>query len=122
MPAKYEVLTASDAIDKSLHDSDIHYLSGDISNDNVSETIKWILSANLNKKPKKTRQSKAREAFDWQREIIVCEFVFFPILFETNHTIKTSSEIFSSGYEVFMKWSFGILIIGPPFWNRAVSL
>ena len=54
MPAKYENWTASDAIDKSLHDNDIHYLSGDIANDNVSQTIKWIVSANLNKKPKKT--------------------------------------------------------------------
>ena len=57
MPAKYENWTASDAIDKSLHDNDIHYLSGDIANDNVSQTIKWIVSANLNKKPKKTRGS-----------------------------------------------------------------
>jgi ATP-dependent Clp protease protease subunit len=29
-------------------------MTGDIGNDNVTETIKWILSANLSKKPKKT--------------------------------------------------------------------
>ena len=56
MPTKYENWTASETIDKSLLDSDIHYLSGDISNDNVAEAIKWILSANLVKKPKRTLQ------------------------------------------------------------------
>jgi len=54
MPTKYENWTAMDAIDKSLLDNDIHYLSGDIASENVGETIKWILSANLNKKPKRT--------------------------------------------------------------------
>ena len=51
---KYDQYTAADKIDAHLHDNDIHYLTGDITNDNVTETIKWILSANLAKKPKKT--------------------------------------------------------------------
>ena len=51
---KYDQYTAADKIDAHLHDNDIHYLTGDIGNDNVTETIKWILSANLSKKPKKT--------------------------------------------------------------------
>ena len=51
---KYDQYTAADKIDAHLHDNDIHYLTGDIGNDNVTETIKWILSANLTKKPKKT--------------------------------------------------------------------
>ena len=51
---KYDQYTAADKIDAHLHDNDIHYLTGDISNDNITETIKWILSANLNKKPKRT--------------------------------------------------------------------
>ena len=51
---KYDQYTAADKIAAHLHDNDIHYLTGDIGNDNVTETIKWILSANLSKKPKKT--------------------------------------------------------------------
>ena len=51
---KYDQYTVSDKIDAHLHDNDIHYLTGDIANENVSEAIKWILSTNLNKKPKRT--------------------------------------------------------------------
>jgi len=53
MPTKYDNWTAADTIEKSLLDSDIHYLHGDITNENVSEAIKWIVSANLQKKPKR---------------------------------------------------------------------
>ena len=53
MPTKYDNWTATDTIEKSLLDSDIHYLHGDITNENVSEAIKWIVSANLQKKPKR---------------------------------------------------------------------
>jgi len=51
---KYDHYTVSDRVDAHLHDNDIHYLTGDIANENVTEAIKWILSANLNKKPKRT--------------------------------------------------------------------
>tara|TARA_B100000989_G_scaffold287272_1_gene256748 strand:- start:202 stop:762 length:561 start_codon:yes stop_codon:yes gene_type:complete len=51
---KYDQYTAADKIDAHLHDNDIHYLSGEINNDTVTETIKWIMSANLHRKPKKT--------------------------------------------------------------------
>lgn len=53
MNKQYDNWTASDAIERNLLDNDIHYLSGDIANENVSETIKWILAANLTKKPKR---------------------------------------------------------------------
>ena len=51
---KYDHYTVSDRVDAHLHDNDIHYLTGEITNENVTEAIKWILSANLNKKPKRT--------------------------------------------------------------------
>tara|TARA_B100000029_G_scaffold514447_1_gene617282 strand:+ start:11845 stop:12408 length:564 start_codon:yes stop_codon:yes gene_type:complete len=54
MSKKYDQYTAADKIDSHLHDNDIHYLTGEIDNDNISETIKWILSSNLSKKPKRT--------------------------------------------------------------------
>ena len=51
---KYDQYAAADKIDAHLHDNDIHYLTGEIDNDNTTEAIKWILSANLQRKPKKT--------------------------------------------------------------------
>ena len=54
MAKNYESWTSVDAVDRSLLDADLHYLSGELTNENVGEAIKWILSANLVKKPKKT--------------------------------------------------------------------
>jgi len=54
MAKKYDYLTAYDAIDKHLIENDVHYLYGDIDGDNIAEAIKWIISANLNKRPKRT--------------------------------------------------------------------
>jgi len=51
---KWDQFTANDRIDVTLLDNDIHYLNGEIDSDNVSLAIKWILSANLVKKPKRT--------------------------------------------------------------------
>jgi len=54
MPTNYDQFTASDQIDKNLLDNDIHYLYGEISEENIGNAVKWILSANLNKKSKRT--------------------------------------------------------------------
>ena len=51
---KYENYSADERVEVSLYDNDVHYLNGEITEDNVSKAIKWILSANLNKKPKRT--------------------------------------------------------------------
>ena len=51
---KYDNWNSSDAVERSLLDNDIHYLNGELTGENVGETIKWILSANLTKKPKRT--------------------------------------------------------------------
>lgn len=51
---KFEQFSSEDQIDKSLLENDIHYLYGDIDEENTSVAIKWILSANLQKKPKRT--------------------------------------------------------------------
>ena len=51
---KYEQYTADDRVDVSLQDNDIFYLNGEISEENISKCIKWILSSNLSKKPKRT--------------------------------------------------------------------
>ena len=51
---KYEQYSVEDRIDVSLFDNDIHYLNGELSEENISKCIKWILAANLQKKPKRT--------------------------------------------------------------------
>tara|TARA_B100001248_G_scaffold100133_1_gene74434 strand:- start:8563 stop:9123 length:561 start_codon:yes stop_codon:yes gene_type:complete len=51
---KYEQYSVDDRIDVSLFDNDIHYLNGELSEENISKCIKWILAANLQKKPKRT--------------------------------------------------------------------
>jgi|TARA_B100000085_G_scaffold281071_1_gene307037 ATP-dependent Clp protease protease subunit len=51
---KYEQYSVEDRIDVSLFDNDIHYLNGELTEENISKCIKWILGANLQKKPKRT--------------------------------------------------------------------
>ena len=51
---KYDQYSVEDRIDVSLFDNDIHYLNGELSEENISKCIKWILAANLQKKPKRT--------------------------------------------------------------------
>tara|TARA_B100001057_G_scaffold491777_1_gene582727 strand:+ start:1399 stop:1959 length:561 start_codon:yes stop_codon:yes gene_type:complete len=51
---KYEQYSVDDRIDVSLFDNDIHYLNGELNEENISKCIKWILAANLQKKPKRT--------------------------------------------------------------------
>lgn len=53
MPTNYDNYTALDTVDKNLLDHDIHYLSGEICEENIANAIKWIISANLSKKPKR---------------------------------------------------------------------
>ena len=50
---RYENHSAEDRADNSLFDNDIHYLNGELNEENIAKAIKWILSANLQKKPKR---------------------------------------------------------------------
>ena len=51
---KIEEFTAADRIDIKLLESNCHYLSGELNEENIGATIKWILFENLTKKPKRT--------------------------------------------------------------------
>ena len=50
---KYEQYSVDARIEATLHDNDIHYLNGELDNDNISKAIKWLISANLVKRPKR---------------------------------------------------------------------
>ena len=54
MASKFENFTSEDRIEVSLLDNDVHYLYGDIAEENTAQAIKWILHSNLKKKPKRT--------------------------------------------------------------------
>jgi ATP-dependent Clp protease protease subunit len=51
---KIEDFTAIDRIGIKLLENHTHYLSGELTEENVGEAIKWIVFENLEKKPKKT--------------------------------------------------------------------
>ena len=51
---KIEDFTALDRIEIKLLENHTHYLSGELTEENVGEAVKWILFENLEKKPKKT--------------------------------------------------------------------
>jgi len=92
MPTKYDNWTATDTIEKSLLDSDIHYLHGDITNENVSEAIKWIVSANLNKKPKR----KLTLYINSYGGDLYEAFALIDVMKNSYHTIATVGMLYSS--------------------------
>ena len=51
---KYDQFTAEDRVDVLLNNEDIHYLNGELTEENIGKAIKWIIACNLNKKPKRT--------------------------------------------------------------------
>ena len=53
MKKAYEQYSVDERIEATLHDNDIHYLNGELDNENIAKCIKWILSANLVKRPKR---------------------------------------------------------------------
>jgi ATP-dependent Clp protease protease subunit len=110
MPTKYENWTASDAIDKSLLDNDIHYLHGDIASENVGECIKWILSANLQKKPKRTLKLYINTYGGDLYEA----FALIDVMKNSYHSISTVGigAVMSAGFLIFASGKQGERYIG----------
>ncbi len=50
---RLEGFNASDRVDVKLLDNNVHFLVGEICEENVTETIKWIVYENLDKRPDK---------------------------------------------------------------------
>ena len=110
MSNKYENWSASDAIERNLLDNDIFYLSGDIANDNVSETIKWILSANLHKKPKRTLKLYINTYGGDLYEA----FALIDVMKNSYHSISTVGigAVMSAGFLIFASGKEGERYIG----------
>ena len=107
---KYDSWNSSDAVDRSLLDNDIHYLSGEITNDNVSEAIKWILSANLTKKPKRTLELYINTTGGDLYEM----FALIDVMKSSYHNISTVGigAVMSAGFMIFASGTKGYRWIG----------
>ena len=107
---QYDNWTASDAIDKSLVDNDIFYLNGDISAETVAPAIKWILSANLKIKPKRTLKlyinTYGGEVYE--------AFALIDIMKQSRHNIATYGvgAVMSAGFLIFASGEQGHRYIG----------
>jgi len=110
MPTKYDNWTAQDSIDKSLLDNDIHYLHGDICNENIAEAIKWIVSANLDKKPKR----KLKLYINSYGGDLYEAFALIDVIKESHHTISTIGvgAIMSAAFLIFVSGENGQRILG----------
>ena len=107
---KYENWTSVEAVDRSLLDADIHYLHGELTNENVSETIKWILSANLVKKPKRVLELYVNTPGGDLYEM----FALIDIMKTSYHHISTVGigQIMSAGFLIMASGSQGYRYIG----------
>jgi ATP-dependent Clp protease protease subunit len=102
--------SASDLIERSLFDNDIHYLSGEITNENISEAIKWILAANLTKKPKRTLELYVNTVGGDLYEM----FALIDIMKNSYHNISTIGigAVMSAGFMIFASGTKGYRWIG----------
>lgn len=110
MSNKYENWSASDAIERNLLDNDIHYLSGEICDENVSEAIKWIVSANLVKKPKRILKLYVNSIGGDLYE----SFALIDIMKSSYHPISTIGigSVMSAGFLIFASGHQGERYIG----------
>ena len=96
---KYDNWNSSDAVERSLLDNDIHYLNGELTGENVGETIKWILSANLVKKPKRTLELYINTTGGDLYEM----FALIDVMKNSYHNISTVGigAVMSAGFMIF---------------------
>ena len=107
---KYESWNSADAVDRSLLDNDIHYLHGELTGDNVSDCIKWILSANLTKKPKRVLELYINTPGGDLYEM----FALIDVMKTSYHHISTVGigSIMSAGFLIFASGTEGYRFIG----------
>jgi ATP-dependent Clp protease protease subunit len=107
---KYENYSAEERAEVSLYDNDVHYLNGEITEDNVSKAIKWILSANLNKKPKRTLTLYVNTVGGDLYE----SFALIDVMRNSHHHVSTIGigAVMSAGFLIFASGKQGERYIG----------
>lgn len=108
--AKLENFTAEERINASLLENDIHYLSGEIEEDNIANAIKWIVTANLDKKPKK----KLTLYINSEGGDLYQAFGLIDIMKKSHHTISTVGigSVMSAAFLIFASGDKGHRYIG----------
>ena len=99
MKKVYEQYSVDERIEATLHDNDIHYLSGELDNDNISKAIKWIVSANLVKRPKRKLTLYVNTVGGDLYEM----FGLIDVMRDSYHTISTVGigAVMSAGFLIF---------------------
>jgi len=107
---KYENYSAEERAEVSLYDNDVHYLNGEITEDNVSKAIKWILSANLQKKPKR----KLTLYINTVGGDLYESFALIDVMKNSYHSISTIGigAVMSAGFLIFASGKQGERYIG----------
>jgi len=107
---KFENFTAEDRIDVSLLDNDIHYLHGEIDSENISRAIKWILTADIEAKPKKTLKLYINSSGGDLYET----FALIDVMKKSRHNISTIGvgAIMSGAFLIFASGKKGMRHIG----------
>tara|TARA_B100002019_G_scaffold266663_1_gene257131 strand:+ start:377 stop:937 length:561 start_codon:yes stop_codon:yes gene_type:complete len=107
---RFENFTAEDRINITLLENDIHYLTGDISEENVGAAIKWIVSANLQKKPKRTLELYINSCGG----DLYQAFALIDVMKESYHNISTVGvgAVMSAAFLIFVSGQTGYRYIG----------
>lgn len=107
---RYENHSAEDRADISLFDNDIHYLNGEITEENIAKAIKWILTANLQKKPKR----KLVLYINTVGGDLYESFALIDVMKNSHHNISTIGigAVMSAGFLIFASGKQGERYIG----------
>lgn len=109
MANTYENWTATDTIEKSLLDNNVHYLNGEITNENVSEAIKWIISQEFIPSKKQLTLYVNTTGGD----LYEC-FALIDVMKKSKHTISTIGigAVMSAGFLIFISGEKGKRFLG----------
>ena len=107
---RYENHSAEDRADNSLFDNDIHYLNGELNEENIAKAIKWILTANLQKKPKRKLTLYVNTVGGDLYE----SFALIDVMKNSHHNISTIGigAVMSAGFLIFASGKQGERYIG----------
>lgn len=107
---RYENHSAEDRADISLFDNDIHYLNGEITEENIAKAIKWILTASLQKKPKRKLTLYVNTVGGDLYE----SFALIDVMKNSHHNISTIGigAVMSAGFLIFASGKQGERYIG----------
>jgi ATP-dependent Clp protease protease subunit len=106
---KIDDFNASDKIDVKLLENSVHFLVGEITEDNVNECIKWLVYENLDAKPKILTLYINSTGGD-----LYSAFALIDIIKSSNHTVRTMAvgAVMSAAFLIFASGDKGERYVG----------